>query len=242
MIVIKDVNKSFGAKQAVKDLNVTFNDASITALIGPNGAGKTTSIKMMTGILPLDSGEITINGYNIAEDSRAKKEFTLVFDTPDNFLFLSGREYIEFLAEVYQIDRSDFESKLNQLLLEFGIENDFDKLIASYSHGMRQKTMVIGALMINPKVWILDEPLTGLDPISSFKLKEKMREHAAKGNIVIFSTHVLEVAEKLCDRVVIINHGQAIYQGSIEDLKQLYPGIDLENIFFKLIGENYGQE
>ncbi len=236
MIEIEHISKSFGSKKAVDDLTLTIPSGMITGFIGPNGAGKTTTIHMITGVLQPDQGTITLNGKNIVTDPLgAKREFGLVPDSPDLLLRLTGLEYINFMADLYQVDTEVRKERIKTLASEFGMVSDLNSQMNSYSHGMRQKAIIMGALVCDPNIWILDEPMTGLDPSSSFLLKEKMREHAAKGNAVFFSTHVLEVAEKLCDKIVMINHGKIRYDGTLEDLKALYPGLSLEEIFMEVV-------
>lgn len=236
MIQIEHVSKSFGPKKAVDDITLTIPSGMITGFIGPNGAGKTTTIHMMTGVLRPDSGTITLNGKNIVTDPlAAKREFGLVPDSPDLLLRLTGLEYINFMADLYQVDTATRKERIEKLASEFGMSADLNTQMNSYSHGMRQKAIIMGALVCDPNIWILDEPMTGLDPASSFLLKEKMREHAAKGNAVFFSTHVLEVAEKLCDKIVMINHGRIRFDGTLEDLRSLYPGLSLEEIFMEVM-------
>ena len=236
MIDIKNVSKSFGTKKAVDDIHFQVPSGSITGFIGPNGAGKTTTIHMMTGALGIDQGEILLNGIDIAKNPiQAKREFGLVPDSPDLFLWLSAREYINFMADIYQIDQSLRDQRIGQLAKDFQIESDLDQPLSSFSHGMRQKAIIIGALVCDPNIWILDEPMTGLDPESAFLLKEKMKEHAQKGNTVFFSTHVLEVAEKLCDQIVIINKGKICFDGTLDSLKEKFPNQSLEEIFLEVI-------
>lgn len=234
MIELKNVSKSFGSKKAVDDLTATIPSGSITGFIGPNGAGKTTTINMMTGILAPDSGTILLNGKNIVTDPiEAKKQFVLVPDTPDVFLRLSGREYIRFIGRIYQVDPQTIETRMKELADEFELTDSLDEQMNSYSHGMRQKAIVIAALVCDPDIWFLDEPMTGLDPRSSFILKEKMKQHAAKNKTVFFSTHVLEVAEKLCDKILLINHGKIQFDGTFDALKDRHPGMSLEEIFLQ---------
>ncbi|WP_067141779.1 ABC transporter ATP-binding protein [Oceanivirga salmonicida] len=241
MIVIKNLTKRFGKKKAVNNLNVEIKDGTVVAFIGHNGAGKTTTLNMMSGILPIDEGEIILNGKTI-KDKDYKREFTVVFDNPDHYLYLTAMEYFQFITDIYEVDKDEVETKITNLANEFGITEVLHENIESFSHGMRQKVMIIGALLVNPNIWILDEPLTGLDPIASFKLKELMKEHARKGNIVLFSTHVLEVAEKLCDSIIIIKEGSSIFQGTLEQIKQNYPDKNLEEIFLTMMGvSNNGQ-
>lgn len=174
MIKIENATKKFGSKIAVNDISFDIPSGCITGFIGPNGAGKTTTIHMMTGVLAPDAGMITLNGIDIAKDPiEAKKQFALVPDSPDLFLRLSGREYANFMADIYGISQQERQERLDQLVHEFKLENDFDSQMAGYSHGMRQKAIIIAALVCNPSIWILDEPMTGLDPESSYLLKEK---------------------------------------------------------------------
>ena len=237
MIELTNVTKIYGGtKTAVDHLNLTIDDGQILAYIGPNGAGKSTTLKMMTGIISSTEGTIKINGYDIAKEPlEAKKQFGFVPDSPDMFLRLKGIEYLNFMADIYEVPEEVRDERINKYAEKFEMTKALGDKILSYSHGMRQKIVLMGALIHNPSVWILDEPLTGLDPKSSYALKEMMKEHAAAGNTVIFSTHVLEVAEKLCDKVAIINHGTLVYNGTLEELKETNEG-SLEEIFLKLTG------
>lgn len=236
MIELTNVTKSYPGKKAVKNLNLTIPDGKIFGFLGPNGAGKSTTIKMMTGILPIDEGTITINGKDMTKDTlSAKRIIGYVPDRSDIFLRLKGIEYLNFIADVYDVPKEIRETKITELTKKFGIYEALDDHIQTYSHGMKQKIVVSGVLLHDPDVWILDEPLTGLDPQSSYTLKEMMREHASKGKIVFFSTHVLEVVEQLCDEVAIINHGQIQFQGNMTDMKQQYQENDnLERLFLEL--------
>lgn len=237
MIKIDSVTKKYGKKVAVDNLTLSLEPGTITGYIGPNGAGKTTTIKMLTGILKPDSGSISLNGINMAEDpERAKAEFAYIADSPDLFTALKGIEYVTFICDIYGVEQSVRKERLAHLLEEFEMEEAFNQRIESYSHGMRQKIHIIAALMHNPNLWIMDEPMTGLDPQSSYLLKQKMKEHAANGNTVLFSTHVLEVAEKLCDQIAIINKGKLTYTGTLEALKDRYPEKSLEEIFLIMTG------
>ena len=237
MIRLEHVNKTYNNAdvKAVSDLSLTVEDGEIVGFIGPNGAGKTTTIKMMTGILKPDNGTVMINEFDMHKQPLdAKKVIGYIADSPDMFLRLTGLEFINFMADIYQIPAEGRKEKITSLIERFELEHALDKPMQSYSHGMRQKMMVTAALVHNPEVWILDEPLTGLDPKSAFELKKMMREHADAGNSVLFSTHVLEVAEKLCDKVIVITHGQALYYGTLDELKTRYPGMDLERIFLEM--------
>lgn len=237
MIQIKNVNKSYlKNKKAVDNLDLEIKNGEIFGFLGPNGAGKTTTIKMMTGILKIDEGDILIDGKSITKDPvEAKKQFGFIPDSPDMFLKLKGIEYLNFMADIYEVPSDKRKQKIEALTKKFEIYNDLNSEIESYSHGMRQKIVLCGALLNNPKNWILDEPMTGLDPKSSFDLKEMMKEHARNGNTVFFSTHVLEVAEKLCDRVGIISKGKLIFVGTLEEMKEkLQENKSLEELFLEM--------
>lgn len=235
MIKINNVSKSYieGVK-AVDNLTLNVKKGEIYGFIGPNGAGKSTTIKMITGITNYEEGEILINDINVNRGIEAKFQFGYVSDSPDMFLRLKGIEYLNFLADIYNIDKNTRKVRIKEMAEKFELTSVLNDKIQSYSHGMRQKIMVMGALIHEPNVWILDEPLTGLDPKSSFMLKEMMKEHAKKGNSVFFSTHVLEVAEKLCDRIGIINKGKLVFEGTMNDILEQYKGLSLEEIFLEI--------
>lgn len=238
MIEIKHVSKVYGGTyKAVDDLCLEIPSGEIIGFIGPNGAGKTTTIKMMTGVLQIDEGEIYLNGKSITSDTlEAKKQFGIVPDNADIFLRLKGIEYLNFIADIYQIDSALRKERIEHYAKMLEMEAALNDKILSYSHGMRQKIVIMGVLICEPSIWILDEPLTGLDPQSAFSLKELMREHARKGNTVFFSTHVLETAEKLCDKVVIINKGKVLFYGTLDALKAQYQNFDsLESIFLEVV-------
>lgn len=236
MIEIKHVTKTFGTKKAVDDLNLVIPTGEIIGFIGPNGAGKTTTIKMMTGVLNPDEGDILINGKSIQKDPlEAKQQFGLVPDSPDMFLRLKGIEYLNFMGDIYEVDTAIRQQRIESLAEAFEMKDALNDKILSYSHGMRQKIIIMGVLLNEPEVWILDEPMTGLDPQSSFRLKQMMKEHAAKGKTVFFSTHVLEVAEKLCDKIAIIAHGRMIYFGTLEELRAQHgENQSLEELFLEV--------
>lgn len=222
MIELLNVNKSYnGTVKAVNDLSLTIPEGQIFGFLGPNGAGKTTTIKMITGILNSDGGSIKINGVDIKENGiEAKKQFGYVPDNPDIFLRLKGIEYLNFMADIYEVSTEERKKRIETMAERFELSSALGDQIQSYSHGMRQKIVLMGALIHDPSVWILDEPMTGLDPKSSFTLKEMMREHAESGKTVFFSTHVLEVAEKLCDRLAIINKGSILFCGTLDEMRQ----------------------
>lgn len=238
MISIQKVSKSYKkGNKVIENLNLEIKDGEIFGFLGLNGAGKTTTIKMITGILEIDEGDIFIDGESITNNPiEVKRRIGFVPDSPDMFLKLTGIEYLDFIADCYKVSKKDRIERIEKLAKEFQIYDDLDNKIESYSHGMRQKVVIIGVLLHNPKNWILDEPITGLDPKSSFDLKNLMRQHANEGNTVFFSTHILEIAEKLCDRIAIINKGKIIFVGTIDELKDKYGNKkSLEEIFVNLI-------
>ena len=238
MIKIMNVTKKYGPTfKAVDSLSLEVKPGEIFGFLGPNGAGKTTTIKMMVGITSLDSGDIFINRLSIKDNSlQAKKQFGFVPDTPDLFLRLKGIEYLNFMADIYDISAEDREKKINYLANRLEMTDALSDRIMSYSHGMRQKIIIIGALLHEPKVWILDEPLTGLDPHSAMVLKDMMREHVNLGNSVFFSTHVLDTAEKICDRIGIINKGKLLFVGTLEEMKQHFSSNQsLEKMFLEMV-------
>lgn len=241
MISFKNVSKSYvKGKKSVDNLNFEVKNGEIFGFLGPNGAGKTTTIKMLTGILDIDEGDILIDGKSIKTDSiEAKKQFGYMPDSPDVFLKLKGIEYLNFIADVYEVSSEERKEKIETLARKFEIYEELNSQMQSYSHGMRQKLMIISALLHNPKNWILDEPMTGLDPKSSFDLKEMMKKHKEGGNAVFFSTHILEVAEKLCDRIGIINKGKLLFVGTYEEMKEkLKENASLEDLFLEITEDN----
>jgi ABC-2 type transport system ATP-binding protein len=240
MINIHGVSKSYGSGEvkAVDNLSLRVRKGEIFGFLGPNGAGKTTTIKMMVGLLNPDAGDITINGYNIRKQPMgAKRIIGYVPDNPNIFDRLTGMEYLKFMADVYRVPEKNRMERIGHFLEMFGLEHAAADLIKSYSHGMKQKIILTGALIHDPPVWILDEPMVGLDPKSSHLLKEQMRKHCDSGNTVFFSTHVLEVAEKLCDRVGIIHNGKLIAIGTIDELRKGDVAESLERIFLELTEE-----
>ncbi|MDR5658504.1 ABC transporter ATP-binding protein [Serpentinicella sp. ANB-PHB4] len=237
MIEITNVNKSYtGVEKAVDNLNVVIPEGEIFGFLGPNGAGKTTSIKMITGILKPDSGSIKINGKDIVSQTvEAKKQFGFVPDTPNMFLRLKGIEYLNFMADIYGVPSDLRLERIESMSKRFSMTDALGDQIQSYSHGMRQKIVVMGALIHEPPVWILDEPMTGLDPKSSYVLKEMMKEHVQSNKTVFFSTHVLDVAERICDRVAIINKGKILFCGKMEEIKEHFKSNDsLEKMFLEM--------
>ena len=238
MIEAKNLTMIYGnGHKATEDISFKIKPGEIVGFAGPNGAGKTTVIKMLTGILKPSSGTAVINGRDISKEPiEAKMSFAYIADNPDILIQLTGLEYLNFIADMYEVPEEVRKEKIDILSSRFGMTDVLNTQMREYSHGMRQKLMVISALIHNPPAWILDEPMTGLDPSAAFELKQMMREHAAAGNAVLFSTHVLEVAEQLCDRILIINKGRMISEGTLESLKNDHPGQTLEEIFVKLTG------
>lgn len=242
MIEISSVSKTYakGKSKALNNIDLKVKKGEIFGFLGPNGAGKTTTIKLITGILKPDTGKIIVNGKDMTKDPvTAKKDIGFVPDNPELFNRLRGMEYLNFIADIYEVgDKERYES-INELADIFEIKDALSSSVSSYSHGMKQKLVVIGALLHNPPVWILDEPMVGLDPQAAFKLKEMMRRHADSGNTVFFSTHIMEVAEKVCDRIGIIKKGNIIFTGTIDELRKLRKeeGDSLENLFLEMIKE-----
>ena len=237
MIKLENISKSYvKGKKSVDSLNLEIKDGEIFGFLGPNGAGKTTTIKMITGILNADEGRILVDDKDIKKESiSAKKTIGFVPDTPDIFLKLKGIEYLNFMGDIYEVPKEIRKQRIEELTKKFEIYDNLNEEMQGYSHGMRQKIIICGALLSNPKNWILDEPMTGLDPKASYDLKEMMRKHAKEGNCVFFSTHVLEVAEKLCDRVGIINKGKLIFVGTFEEMKtKLKDNGTLEELFLEI--------
>ena len=225
--------------KATDEVSFKIDKGEIVGFAGPNGAGKTTVIKMLTGILKPTSGRVTVNGYDIVKAPyEAKMSFAYIADNPDILIQLTGLEYINFIADMYEVSEKDRKDRIGAMAERFGMTDALNTQMREYSHGMRQKLMVIAALVHDPGAWILDEPMTGLDPSASYELKQMMREHARAGNAVLFSTHVLEVAEQLCDRILIINRGKIVNSGTLDELKSKHPDRTLEEIFVDLTGRS----
>lgn len=238
MLQINHVSKSYqkGAVKAVDDLNLQVKPGEIFGFLGPNGAGKTTTIKMVVGLLRQDSGQILVNGFDVAKEPlQSKSSIGFVPDNPDLYDRLSGLEYLNFIADVYRVPSELRRQRINRLLEMFELQSAVGDLIQSFSHGMKQKLALTGAWLHEPALLILDEPMVGLDPRSAHLVKELMRENCDQGRSVFFSTHVLEVAEKLCDRIGIINKGKLVALGTMEELRALAKNQEsLENIFLGL--------
>jgi ABC-2 type transport system ATP-binding protein len=240
MINIENLSKSYnrGAVKAVDNLNLNVRKGEIFGFLGPNGAGKTTTIKMIVGLLNPDEGRISINGLDSRKEAlKVKQSIGYVPDNPNLYDRLTGMEYLNFMADVYQVSSGDRKERIAHYLEMFELKDAAADLIKSYSHGMKQKIALTGALIHNPTVWILDEPMVGLDPKSAHLLKEQMREHCDRGNTVFFSTHIMEVAEKLCDRIAIIHKGGLVAIGTLDELRRGDKKDSLENIFLELTGE-----
>ena len=238
MIEIKNVTKFYNKKTNVIDkLNLTINDGEIFGFLGPNGAGKTTTINMISGILEINEGDIIIDGKSIiTEPIEAKKKIGLVSDNPNSFIKLKGIEYLDFIADVYDVNTTDRKKIIEEDARKFELYEYLNNKIESYSHGMRQKLMILGSLIHTPQNWLLDEPMVGLDPKASFELKKEMRKYANENKCVFFSTHVLDVAEKICDRIGIIDKGKLIFIGSYEEMKkELKENKSLEELFMEII-------
>ena len=236
MISMEHVTKSYAKStvKAVDDIQLHVKRGEVFGFIGPNGAGKTTTIKMLTGILPPDRGKIKINGFDIqTQPVEAKRCFGYAPDSHQVYDRLTGLEYLNFIGDMYGVAKADRQRQIEKYLTMFDLTKAAGSQIKSYSHGMRQKLALTGALLPDPQLWIMDEPMVGLDPKSAHLLKQEMRAHCQRGNTVFFSTHVLEVAEKLCDRIAIINHGKIVAVGTLEELRQ---GKDesLETLFLEL--------
>lgn len=237
MIEIRNLSKTYnkGAVRAVDNLDLQVHPGEIFGFLGPNGAGKTTTIKMMIGLLNPDGGSIKVKGFDIQRQPiEAKRCIGYVPDNPDIYDKLRGLEYLNFMADVYQVPMKVRQERIAYFLSMFELLDAGGDLIKSYSHGMKQKLVLTGALIHDPALWILDEPMVGLDPKSAHQMKELMRSHCDKGNAVFFSTHVLEVAEKLCDRIGIIHRGKLVAVGTLDELRKGDQADSLENIFLEL--------
>lgn len=236
MIRLTNVSKTYAKSdvKAVDDISLDIRDGEIFGFLGPNGAGKSTTIKMITGILTPSQGTIEVNGVNIADNPvAAKQQIGFVPDNHETYETLKGTEYLRLVGVMYGVEPSQLAERTAKYAEMFQLTDALPQLISSYSHGMKQKLMIIAALVHQPKVWVLDEPLTGLDPQSAFSLKQLMREHAAEGNTVFFSSHVIDVVEKLCDRIAIINHGKIIAVDTLDAIRA-NPELSLEEVFLSL--------
>ncbi len=235
MLRIEHLTKTYGEKKAVDDLSLHIKPGQIYGFIGHNGAGKTTTLKSAVGILPFDSGEIYIDGVSIKDDPiECKKRIAYIPDNPDLYGYMTGIKYLNFIADIFGVPKAVREERINKYAAAFELTDALAQPISAYSHGMKQKLAVISALIHDPKLVIMDEPFVGLDPKAAHLLKQIMREICDGGGAIFFSTHVLEVAEKLCDMVAIIKEGRLIRYGTMEEVK----GDDsLEDVFLELEGE-----
>ena len=235
MLNIEHLTKAYGEKKAVDDLNLHIVPGEIYGFIGHNGAGKTTTLKSVAGILQFDEGEITIDGISIKENPlECKRRFAYIPDNPDLYDYMTGIKYLNFIADIFGVGANERQERIRKYADAFELTADLAQPIAAYSHGMKQKLAIISAWLHEPKLILMDEPFVGLDPKASHLLKEMMREMCDEGGAIFFSTHVLEVAEKLCDKVAIIKSGRLIRSGAMEEVKG---DESLEDVFLELEGE-----
>ena len=235
MLKIEHLTKTYGEKKAVDDLSLHIQPGEIYGFIGHNGAGKSTTIKSAVGILKFDTGTITINGKSLTEDPLGcKRDLAYIPDNPDLYDFMSGIKFLNFVADIFAVPAAERQEKIRKYADLYELTGDLAQPISAYSHGMKQKLAVIAAWLHSPKLIVMDEPFVGLDPKASHHLKEMMREHCDNGGAIFFSTHVLEVAEKLCDKVAIIKQGKLVKTGTMDEVK----GDDsLEEVFLELEAE-----
>ena len=238
MIEVIHADKFYDQKQALKDVNLTIKNGTVFGLLGHNGAGKSTLIKSLVSAHDLTNGKIKVDGQELTTHRQEiKQKIGYIPDSPDLFLQLTAMEYWRLMIDIYRLNYQDVAAKMQEYIQLFSMEADQNTLISSMSHGMRQKVILIGALTLDPDIWILDEPLTGLDPQSAFELKELIKKHVANGNTVIFSTHILAIAQEVCDELAILKKGEVIYSGTVEDLLASQPGKTLEEIYLSMTGE-----
>lgn len=239
MIQFDHLRKTYGNTEALKDLSLKIPDGEIFGFLGHNGAGKSTTLKSLVSIIEPTAGTIQVDGLSLEEQRLAiKRKIGYVPDSPDIFLELTANDYWDLLSSAYQIPKESREQRQTKLVNLFDMQDHVDQPIGGFSHGMRQKTIIIGALLPDPDIWVLDEPMTGLDPQAAYDLKQLMKAHAAKGKTVIFSTHVLATAQELCDELAILRHGELIYNGSVKQLLATVPGDNLETIYLKMAGRS----
>ena len=236
MLDISHLTKSYGDKKAVDDLSLFIDSGEIYGFIGHNGAGKTTTLKACVGLIDFDEGEITIDGHSVKTEPLAcKSALAYIPDNPDVYDFLTGIRYLNFIADIFGVDSATRAERIRKYADLFEITKDLATPISAYSHGMKQKLVIIAAWLHAPKLILMDEPFVGLDPKAAHTLKEMMREHCEAGGAIFFSTHVLDVAEKLCDKVAIIKGGKLLVTGTMEEVKGIYT---LEDVFRELEDEN----
>lgn len=237
MIEFKNITKKYGDTTALKDVSFKIKRGQIFGLIGHNGAGKSTTIKILVSIINQTNGEVFIDGQLLDRHrNEIKQRIGYVADTPNIFLRLKAREYWELMGTAYNVSDEQYRQRLTYYTDLFEIRENADEIIDTFSHGMRQKTFLVGALLANPDIWILDEPMTGLDPQAAFDLKQMMHEHAAAGNTVLFSTHNLENAQELCDEIIILRKGEVLYNGTIDELQAQNENESLETIYLRIAG------
>ena len=232
MLEIKNLTKKYGDKVAVDNLSLSLESGKICAFIGKNGAGKTTTLKCCVGMLSFEQGEITINGISVKNDPLAvKKNIAYIPDNPDIYEFMTGIGYLNFIADIFGLSKDVREERIRRIADTFDLTKDLATNVSAYSHGMKQKLVIISALIHEPKLLLMDEPFVGLDPTAAFHLKEEMSALCARGGAILYSTHVLEVAQKLCDSVVIIKDGKLVRTGSMEEVTG---DSSLEDVFLEL--------
>ncbi|MCI5721489.1 MAG: ABC transporter ATP-binding protein [Firmicutes bacterium] len=237
MLKIEHLTKQYGEKKAVDDLSLHIEAGEIYGFIGHNGAGKTTTLKACTGIMDFDQGDILINGRSIKDDPIAcKRDIAYIPDNPDLYEFMTGIQFLNFIADIFEISEKDRNERIKKYADAFELTDSLGQSVSEYSHGMKQKLAIISALIHQPKLVLMDEPFVGLDPKASHLLKGMMRELCDSGSAIFFSTHVLEVAEKLCDKVAIIKQGRLIKSGTMEDVKG---DTSLEDVFLELEETSY---
>lgn len=234
MLKIEHYTKSFAFKKAVDDLSLEINAGEIYGFIGYNGAGKTTTLKAVAGILHFDAGEIYVDGISVKKDPlECKRRIAYIPDNPDIYDYMTGIQYLNFIADIFGVSASDRLDRIHRYSAMFSLTADLAEPVSSYSHGMKQKLAIISAWVHTPRLILMDEPFVGLDPKASHQLKNMMREFCDNGGAIFFSTHVLEVAEKLCDKVAIIKNGRLIKAGTMEEVKG---DTSLEEVFLELEG------
>ncbi len=236
MLKIKELTKKYGEKCAVSSLSLSISKGEICGFIGHNGAGKTTTLKACMGIISYDSGDIFIDGISIKDDPlECKRRVAYIPDDPKLYEFLSGAKYLSFIADIYGVGTDERNALVNDLSERFELKADLSSPISTYSHGMKQKLAIIAAWLHSPRLIIMDEPFVGLDPKAAHTVKEMMREHCGKGGSIFFSTHVLDVAEKICDRIAIIKNGELVIEGTVEEVRG---NSSLEAVFLELEEKN----
>lgn len=236
MIKVNNLTKKYNSKLAVDNISFEIRDGEILGFLGPNGSGKTTTLNMLVGLIDATSGNAEMDGLDMLKNSvEVKKKLAFLPDNPEIYEDMTGRKFVYFVSNIYGVSKEDRDQRLQELAEMFGMTEDLDTMISGYSHGMKQKIALISALIHDPEVLMLDEPMVGLDPQASFNLKELMRERTKRGKSVFFSSHVMDVVEKIVDRIIIIKKGELIFEGTIDELKELrsYEG-DLEKLFLEM--------